>query len=145
MLARQKMMWTRVAIVAALTIGLPSLSGAQGPGVFGPGAPGAGGPGGPGGRGGGPQYTPEPGATDLKSVLFNWGWHMGILRSTEEYDLLMSLVYEGTGTVQLDGQPCNVTRYRSDISYQRSGERIRITGTRPNGQSCSTIEVLSGA
>src|SRR4030095_16406614 len=25
------------------------------------------------------------------------------------------------------------------------GERIRITGTRPNGQSCSTIEVLSGA
>ena len=140
MLARKRMMWTRVAVVAALTISLPSLSHAQGPANFGP--PG---PGGPGGRGGQPQYTPAPGATDLKSVLFNWGWHMGILRSTEEYDLLMSLVYEGTGTVQLDGQPCNVTRYRSDISYQRSGERIRITGTRPNGQSCNTIEVLSGA
>jgi hypothetical protein len=26
-----------------------------------------------------------------------------------------------------------------------SGERIQITGTRPNGQSCSNIEVLSGA
>jgi hypothetical protein len=96
-------------------------------------------------RGGGPEYTPAPGATDLKSVLFNWAWHMGLLRSTEEYDLIMSLVYEGTGTMQVDGQPCNVTRYRSDISYQTSGERIRITGTRPNGQSCSTIEVLSGA
>ena len=70
---------------------------------------------------------------------------MGMLRSTEEYDLMMSLVYEGTGTIQLNGQPCNVTKYRSDISYQTSGERIRITGTRPNGQSCSTIEVLSGA
>ena len=58
---------------------------------------------------------------------------------------MMSLVYEGTGTIQVNGQPCNVTRYRSDISYQTSGERIRITGTRPNGQSCSTIEVLSGA
>jgi hypothetical protein len=70
---------------------------------------------------------------------------MGMLRSTEEYDLMMSLVYEGTGTIQVNGQPCNVTRYRSDISYQASGERIRITGTRPDGQSCSTIEVLSGA
>jgi hypothetical protein len=57
----------------------------------------------------------------------------------------MSLMYQGTGTVQVGGQPCNVTMYRSDISYQTSGERIRITGTRPNGQSCNTIEVLSGA
>ena len=70
---------------------------------------------------------------------------MGMLRSSEEYDLLMTLDYQGKGTMQVGGQPCNVTMYRSDISYQTSGERIRITGTRPNGQSCSTIEVLSGA
>ena len=70
---------------------------------------------------------------------------MGMLRSNEEYDVLMTLDYQGKGTMQVDGQPCNVTMYRTDISYQTSGERIRITGTRPNGQSCSTIEVLSGA
>jgi hypothetical protein len=70
---------------------------------------------------------------------------MGMLRSSEEYDVLMSLDYQGKGTMQVGGQPCNVTMYRSDISYQTSGERIRVTGTRPNGQSCSTIEVLSGA
>jgi hypothetical protein len=70
---------------------------------------------------------------------------MGMLRSSEEYDLLMSLEYQGNGTVQVDGQPCNATKYRRSISYQVSGERIQITGTRPNGQSCSTIEVLSGA
>jgi hypothetical protein len=122
------MIRTRVAIVAAVMIGLPSVSGAQG-----------------GFGGGPPPYTPEPGATDLKSVLFNWAWHMGMLRSTEEYDLLMTLVYEGQGTMQVGGQACNVTRYRSDISYRDSGERIRITGARPNGQSCSTVEVLSGA
>ncbi|MEO8467063.1 MAG: hypothetical protein ABI640_17160 [Gammaproteobacteria bacterium] len=56
----------------------------------------------------------------------------------------MTLVYQGKGTLQVDGQPCNVTMYRADISYRASGERIRITGTRPNGQSCSHIEVLSG-
>jgi hypothetical protein len=38
-----------------------------------------------------------------------------------------------------------VTKYRSSINYQTSGERFQLTGTRPNGQSCSTIEVLSGA
>jgi hypothetical protein len=140
-------MCSGVALAATLMIGVPSVSNAQDEGSeFGPQfttAP----PTGAGrrGPGGGDAYTPAPGAKDLKSVLFNWGWHMGILRSTEEYDLLMSLVYQGTGTVQVGGQPCNVTMYRSDISYQKNGERIRITGTRPNGQSCNTIEVLSGA
>jgi hypothetical protein len=81
----------------------------------------------------------------LKAVLFNWGWYMGMLRSSEERDLIMSLEYQGKGVIQVDGQPCNVTKYRTSISYQTSGERIQITGTRPNGQSCSNIEVLSGA
>src|SRR4029450_3226051 len=57
----------------------------------------------------------------------------------------MSLEYQGKGTMQVDGQPCNVTKYRTSVSYQTSGERIQITGTRPNGQSCSNVEVLSGA
>jgi hypothetical protein len=60
------------------------------------------------GRDDAPEYTPAPGAKDPKSVLFNWAWHMGMLRSTEEYDLIMSLAYEGTGTIQVDGQPYNV-------------------------------------
>ena len=99
-----------------------------------------------GGRGGGaPLYTPAAGAKDLKSVLFNWAWYMGMLRSSEEYDLIMSLEYQGKGTIQVDGQPCNVTKYRTSISYQTSGERIQYTGTRPNGQACSNVEVLSGA
>ena len=32
---------------------------------------------------------------------------MGMLRSSEEYDLMMSLEYQGKGTMQVDGQPCN--------------------------------------
>src|SRR6185503_10921520 len=148
MTSRTKIMCGSVALAATLMIGVPSVSSAQDDGSeFGPQittAP----PSSARGRRRGeeaPTYTPAPGAKDLKSVLFNWAWHMGMLRSTEEYDLLMSLVYQGKGTVQVGGQPCNVTMYRSDISYQTSGERIRITGTRPNGQSCNTIEVLSGA
>ena len=155
--SRKGITWTGVAIVVALTISALSTSafaqargqgGAPAAGVQAPTpvAPAPGGQGGRGGRGGGaPLYTPAAGAKDLKAVLFNWAWYMGMLRSSEEYDLLMSLEYQGKGTMQVDGQPCNVTKYRTSISYQTSGERIQIAGTRPNGQSCSNVEVLSGA
>src|SRR5262252_4400426 len=139
----KKMMWTGVAIAIALTIGDANSVFAQGGAGAPPPAAAQGGAG--RGRGRGPQYfTPAPGAKDLKSTLFNWAWYMGQLRSNEEYDVLMTLEYMGKGTMQVGGQPCNVSMYRSDISYRASGERIRITGTRPSGQSCNTIEVVSG-
>ncbi len=150
----RKIFGTSIAIAVALTVSEPSSAFAQAGGAA-PAAPAQGGrgadaggggqTGGRGGRGGGPQYTPAAGAKDLKAVLFNWAWYMGMLRSSEERDLIMSLEYQGKGTMQVDGQPCNVTKYRTSISYQTSGERIQYTGTRPNGQACSNIEVLSGA
>jgi hypothetical protein len=149
--SRQGMIRTTIALGIALMLAAPLTASAQGGQGAGPaGAPPAGaqggGGGGRGGRGGGaPPYTPAADARDLRSVLFNWGWHMGMLRSDQELDLITSLEYQGKGTVQVNGQPCNVTKYRTSISYQTSGERIQITGTRPNGQSCSNIEVLSGA
>ncbi|MBI2150494.1 MAG: hypothetical protein HYU27_07800, partial [Acidobacteria bacterium] len=153
----RKVFGTSVAIAVALTISAPSSAIAQAAGAAPAAAPaqdgrgaGAGGGGaqggGRGGRGGGaPQYTPAAGAKDLRAVLFNWAWYTGMLRSSEERDLLMSLEYEGKGAMQVNGQPCNMTKYRTSISYQTSGERIQITGARPNGQSCSNVEVLSGA
>src|SRR5579859_3174901 len=145
---------TSFAIAVALTVSDPSSALAQSGGAApatpaqggrGAGAGGGGQAGGRGGRGGPPLYTPAAGAKDLKAVLFNWAWYMGMLRSSEERDLLMTLEYQGKGTVQVDGQPCNATKYRTSISYQTSGERIQYTGTRPNGQACSNVEVLSGA
>src|SRR5262245_17281550 len=94
----RKIFGTSVAIAVALTICAPS-SGiaqargaapaaepAQGGGAGGGGAQG----GGRGGRGGAQLYTPAAGAKDLKAVMFNWAWYTGMLRSSEEYDLLMS-------------------------------------------------------
>ena len=162
MASRQGMIRTTIALGIAFTLGAPLTASAQAGGGAGP-APAPGrrrstgrctgrrppgrctGGGGGRGRGGAPPYTPAAGARDLRSVLFNWGWHLGMLRSDQERDLIASLEYQGKGTMQVAGQPCNVTKYRSSISYQTSGERIQITGTRPNGQSCSNIEVLSGA
>ena len=110
MTALRNILATSAACAALLLIGAPPNANAQGQG-----------------KGKGAQlYTPAAGAKDLKAVLFNWAWYMGMLRSDQERDLMMTLEYRGKGTVQLGGQPCNVTKYRTSISYQTSGERIQI-------------------
>src|SRR5262245_66183012 len=91
---RRNLMWIGVAFAAALALGVPSMAGAQAPQAQGAGPAGAQAPGGGGGRGGGrgrgaAQFTPAAGAKDLKAVMFNWGWYMGMLRSRWEYDLVM--------------------------------------------------------
>jgi len=89
-------------------------------------------------------YTPEPGAKDLKAVLFNWTWHMGMLRGVSEPEIVSTLEYQGNGTIQVDGQPCTLTKYRVSTNYQTPGQRTQITCTRANGQTYSAIEVVSG-
>ena len=93
-------------------------------------------------------YTPEPGAKDLKSVLFNWPWHMGMLRGIEEHELMVSLEYRGEGTLQVNGQACAIkpfeegaregelgtSGYRLSVSYQTPGYRNQIMCTLPNGR-----------
>ena len=156
MASRQGMIRTTIALGIAVTLGAPLTASAQAGGGAGPApaqqgggaqpAAGAQGGGRGGGRGAGPPpYTPAPGARDLRSVLFNWGWHLGMLRSDQERDIIASLEYQGKGTMQVDGQPCTLTKYRISTSYQTSGQRTQIACTRANGQTYSNIEVLSGA
>jgi hypothetical protein len=113
-----------LAVVAAMSAALPA--GAQG-------------------FGGGPQlYTPEPGARDLKAVLFNWTWHMGMLRGQAEPELVSTLEYQAEGTIQVDGAPCTLTKYRISANYQTPGYRTQIECTRPNGETYANIETMSG-
>ena len=104
-------------------------------------------------------YTPEPDARDLKSVLFNWTWYMGMLRGIEEHELIVSLEYRAEGTIQVDGQACAIapyedaarrgelgtSGYRISASYQAPGYRTHIDCTLPDGQTYANIEVVSGA
>jgi hypothetical protein len=104
-----------------------------------------GGGGGGGGRGDAGAFTPEPGAKDLKSVLFNWTWSMGMLRSGAESELIKTLDYQAEGgTIQVDGQPCTLTTYRVQVNYQIPGYRTQIACTRANGQMYSNVETMSG-
>jgi hypothetical protein len=119
-------------------------AGAQGRGTGGQGQPGA-----PGrGRGGDPNagapYTPAPGAKDLRAVLFNWFWHQGMLKGTDERDMVAMLEYQAKGgTIQVDGQPCTLSRLRESTNFQTFSQRVDYTCTRPNKQAVSNIEVVS--
>src|SRR4030095_5424843 len=96
-------------------------------------------------RGGVPEpYTPARDAKDLKAVLFNWERNMGMLKGHDERDMVAMLEYQGKGTIQVDGQPCTLTKYRASTNYQTFSQRIQYACTRPNGQTYSNIEVVSG-
>jgi hypothetical protein len=89
-------------------------------------------------------YTPAADAKDLKSVLFNWTRNMGMLKGHDERDMVASLEYQGTGTIQVNGQPCKLTKYRASTNYQSFSQRIQYSCQRSNGQAYSNIEVVSG-
>ncbi len=120
----QRTIFTRIAIGIALTVSGLSTAAAQGR-VAEP-------------------YTPAADAKDLKAVLFNWMWNMGMLKGHDERDMVASLEYQGKGTIQVDGQPCTLTKYRASTNYQTFSQRIQYACTRPNGETFSNIEVVSG-
>ena len=70
---------------------------------------------------------------------------MGMLRSGNESELVKTLEYEAEGgTIQVDGQPCTLTKYRVQANYQVPGYRAQIECTRPNKQKYSNVETVSG-
>ncbi|MEO8257496.1 MAG: hypothetical protein ABI868_09135 [Acidobacteriota bacterium] len=148
----------KVALVGALGIGVPMTAATQAPPAAGQGAQGAQGRGAGGagaaagaqgrGRGNDPNagapYTPAAGARDLRAVLFNWMWHQGMLKGTDERDMVATLEYQAKGgTIQVDGQPCTLSKYRASTNYQTLSQRINYTCTRANTQTYSNIEVVS--
>jgi hypothetical protein len=70
---------------------------------------------------------------------------MGMLRSGAESELIKTLDYHGeSGTIQVDGQPCTLTKYRVQANYQVPGYREQYECTRANGQKVSNVQTVSG-
>ena len=144
---RERNRWTQAAFALVLTIGVASTSFAQAPPAGqapqgrGAGAAGAPAPAAAPGRGrgadpnAGAPYTPAAGARDLRAVLFNWMWHQGMLKGTDERDMVATLEYQAKGgTIQVDGQPCTLSKFRESTNYQTFSQRIQYTCARPNKQ-----------
>jgi len=80
----------------------------------------------------------------IRTVLYNWANHMGMLRELEEHDLIATLEFFATGMVRVNGQACTLTRYRAEINYQMSGMRADFACTLPGGQTHEEIQVVGG-
>jgi hypothetical protein len=93
-----------------------------------------------------PPPTPVAAAAgNVKAVLFNWEWYMGMLRGYKEDDEVATFeLRKSTGTIRVEGQPCTLINYRESINYQVSGMRVQYTCALPNGQANKGIEVVSG-
>ncbi len=124
--------WTGVALAVVVAVGGASSAAAQGRGRAND--PNAGAP-----------YTPAADARDLRAVLFNWMWREGMLKGTDERDMVATLEYQAKngGTIQVGGQPCTLTKYRASTNYQTLSQRINYSCTRANWQTYSNIEVVS--
>jgi hypothetical protein len=139
MVERRSLAIGLLGVLVAMSAATAWAQGPVGPGPAGPGRGGA------PGRGRGTPFTPDVGAKDLKSVLFNWTWRMGMLRSGNESELVKTLEYEADGgTIQVNGQPCAVKKYRISANYQIPGYRAQIECTLPNGQTFKNVETMSG-
>jgi len=71
-------------------------------------------------------------------------WHQGMLKGTDERDMVATLEYQAkSGTIQVDGQPCTLSKYRASTNYQTLSQRVQYTCTRANTQPSSNVEVVS--
>lgn len=87
---------------------------------------------------------PTPATGELKTVLYNWANSMGMLRGIQEIDAITTLLYWGTGTINVGGQPCRLTDYRGSLNYQETGMRVEIACTRADGKPHKEIQVVAG-
>jgi hypothetical protein len=71
-------------------------------------------------------------------------WYQGMLKGADERDMVATLEYQAKGgTIQVDGQPCTLSKFRESTNYQTFSQRIQYTCTRPNKQTLSNVEVVS--
>jgi len=86
---------------------------------------------------------------ERERMFYDIANYMGMLRSNyfrgvDEVEAIATAEYWGTGTVEVDGEPCRLTDYRASINYQTPGMRVNFTCTRADGDLHHEIQVVSG-
>jgi serine protease AprX len=82
--------------------------------------------------------------SDRQTVLQDWANALGMSGDLAANDELTSIEYWGTGTVNVQGQPCTLTDYHASIKYQVPGMRVEFACVDPRGQAHHEIHVVAG-
>lgn len=81
-------------------------------------------------------------ARDVKKVLHDVANSLGMLRSVQELDSVMTVEYWGTGTMQAGGAPVQLKTYHVQLAYDFPAMRVEIE--RAAGTPAKEIQVVSG-
>ena len=84
----------------------------------------------------------RPARDARQQALYDWANHMGMLRGVNEVDAIATLELKGTGTIDVNGQPCTTTDYHVSVNYQQGGQRVTFTGKKSDGSACKGAELV---
>src|SRR5262245_54929526 len=89
------------------------------------------------------QTTEAPAAT--KQLLHKIADSFGMLRTTDEEDMIATLRFWATGTMAIDGRPCRLSSYAASVNYHVPGTRIEYACADAGGKAgAPQIEVVAG-
>jgi len=90
------------------------------------------------------QATEAPPAT--KQLLHRIADAFGMLRTTDEEDMIATLRFWGTGTLMVDGRPCRLASYAASVNYHVPGARIEYACAEAGGKpGPRRVEVVAGS
>jgi hypothetical protein len=78
------------------------------------------------------------------TVLFDAASSLGMLRSNQYRDLIITQEYWATGSLTRDGQTSKITDLRLSLDYPEQAMRLDFTREGPGGKPVREIQVVAG-
>jgi hypothetical protein len=94
---------------------------------------------------GAPRRASSPRVTDAASAVFELSNSLGILRSVQQQDSIITLEHRGKGTLTLGTRRYDVPEYRMSVNYAVPGMRVDFTRASAGAAPERSIHVVSGA
>jgi hypothetical protein len=88
--------------------------------------------------------APPTVAPDVESTLYKAADFLGMLRRQTDVDAVLTVDYQGTGSMMVDGQSRSLDSYRGTVRYDVPGMRADLTVSEPAGEPSRHIEVVAG-
>ncbi len=90
---------------------------------------------------------------EVEDILYRTADMLGMLRTSREIDRLVTLVYTGTGTANIDGEACTMESYKASVRYPIPdqthtfpvpGMRVDISCSSSAGEPERHVQVVAG-
>ena len=88
--------------------------------------------------------APPTVAPDVESTLYKAADFLGMLRRQDNVDAVLTVDYQGTGTMMVDGQSRSLDNYRGTVRYDVPGMRANFTVAEAAGEPGRHVEVVAG-